>query len=765
MLNRDRGLIQLEVDLQHGAAVAGNRRGQDAGLAFDKSVLVILGLSLIRIGSIDRAAGLGRALVGQLYVLGVALTIIILIVELDFVIYIKRFPHGVEVIIRIRFIRRNIGRNRSGGGLCMISTILSVVPQEVRCGCCICGGRIGCAGIQLIPAEELVSCTLTGRGDRDRLVDLQRIRAVAGRFLRTVEGLTVSADVFLAVAVAKPPDKGVGGLTLVGKHSLELEHIVRALDLGMGCVFPLGHSSLGVIRLDREGRSGKHGLTRLDPIALRIFDLVGAVPRFHDPVRELLALRDRAGCGLCGHACLVNIEVSLLNIFVHTAVRIDIPDADTLCAVKHFAPLSVNVKTLVDPETGCVLLDGIPNAVDAVRLGRRIDIVVRRRDVGVVQHIAGRVERARAILVKEPADEFIVVARTVWRADRAAVIDTEAHGLAGGAPVQRGVSRIHSRVHEHTDLRAVPLGVDRHAIHGHGAEGVLRGAGLVDVPAGEGIALLRGLEAGVPLRIEGIVIELGDILQVGDLLADRRAAGKLVVRRRFVGVDHVVAVVAGAVEEGDVILGSQIVEICRTIEIWRSVVRLELGSRQRDIYRAAIADVVEIVIHAPAPAVRHLVGASKMRHITVIPDQFNEVFFESDEVVLRIRGGILLELNTVIGHRTGIGGQRLNVEVEGLPVGADGLAVERNILPRHDFDYRQDIISAAIRVFAEVIAVLRLPCDVVKITARKKMRNDALFVVSCYSFRVSANGTSRITGTGVIMVATRVILPTITSPG
>ena len=283
VVNRDRGLVQIKVYLQDGAAVAGDRRGQDAGRALDKSILAVLGLSLIRIGSVDCAAGLGRTRVGQLFVLGVVLAIVILIIELNGIVYIKRFPHGVEIIIRIRFIRRNIGRFRCLGRIPIVLPV--VIPQEVRCGCCICGGRIGCAGIQLIPAEELVSCTRVGRGDGNRLVDLQRVRAAFGRLKRAFgEGLTVSADVFLAVAVAEPPDKGIGGLTLVGKHSLELEHIVRALDLaGLGLI-PLGHSSLRVVHIDREGRTRKDSLTCLFPGALGMLDLVGAVPLLHDPV-------------------------------------------------------------------------------------------------------------------------------------------------------------------------------------------------------------------------------------------------------------------------------------------------------------------------------------------------------------------------------------------------------------------------------------------------------------------------------------------------
>ena len=44
------------------------------------------------------------------------------------------------------------------------------------------------------------------------------------------------------------------------------------------------------------------------------------------------------------------------------------------------------------------------------------------------------------------------------------------------------------------------------------------------------------------------------------------------MRRRFVGVDYIVAVVAGAVQEDDIVFGTQIVEVCRTMEERRSVV-------------------------------------------------------------------------------------------------------------------------------------------------------------------------------------------------
>ena len=351
--------------------------------------------------------------------------------------------------------------------------------------------------------------------------------------------------------------------------------------------------------------------------------------------------------------------MSLLNIGVRNAVRIDIPDADTLRTVDHLAPLAVDVQTLVDPETPRILDFRIADAVNAVGLGGRVLIIVRRLDVGVVQDIAGRVERACAVLVKEPADEFIVVARTVGRADRAAVIDTEAHGLICRAPVQRGVSRIHSRVHEHTDLRAVPLGIHRHAADRHRLEVILRGAGLVDVPAGEGITLLRGLEAGVSVRIERVIVVRRDILQIRDLLGDRLAAGELVVCRRVVGVDLVVAVIAGAVDKGDIILRAQIIEIRCSVEIRRSVICLELRIRQPKIDRRTVRNVIALVIFI-------IVVACYMRHITVITGQGNEVLFICDKTILRPCCRILFEMDSVIFRIICFVSADLDIEIERL---------------------------------------------------------------------------------------------------
>ena len=488
------------------------------------------------------------------------------------VVFVRR-PDRVEVVVRIRLVRGDLGRY---GCLARIAVICFVIiPQEVRLG-----RRIGMRDVRgrirsifLVPADEVIARAARRSGDADRLVDLQRLRAVGGGVKRPLaQGLAVSADEVLPVAVAEPPDEGVGGLLGVHKDRLKQDKVVRILNLGVRLILPFIHRDPGVVHLDHEGRSGEDRLGRIFPFANRIFDLIGAVPVLHNPVGEVLARRDTARCRQGGHIGQVNENVRFMNIGILDPVRINILDADAVRAVDRLAPLTVYVKPLVDPETFRIRFFRIPNAVDTSRISRRIDIIVRRRDVGVVQHVGVCVEGSRAGLVQEPSGEFIAFAGAGRRADGAAVVDTEAHDLIGRAPAQRGVRGRHVRVHEHTDLRAVPLGVDRDAVDRHGLKGVRRGAGLVDVPAREGVALLGGLEAGVPLRIEGIVIELGDIRQVRDILADARAAGELVVRGRFVGVDHVVSVIAGAVQEGDFVLGTQIVKVCRPMEERRSVV-------------------------------------------------------------------------------------------------------------------------------------------------------------------------------------------------
>ena len=414
-----------------------------------------------------------------------------------------RLPDCVQVVvaavrIQLLFIRRDLRT--------FIITI-AVPGQEQRSSF---GPK---RGVVLVPALEIVAgtrmhviCAGAEYRDIDRLVDLDRFVRAVRSGQRFIQRSTVSADVFLTVAVAVPPDERVGRLLQVGKDRFELDQIVHFKR------FRRNTRDLRIFRVDRERRSRKDDLARFCPGSFGVFYLIGTVPLQNDPVRELLALRDLGRRGLRGNKRLVDIGVAVLHIGVLDTVRIDILDADTFRAFEHLSPLTVNVKALIDPETVRVLADRIADAVDAVRLGGGVHIIVRRPDVGIVQNVAGRIEGLCEIRVEEPADELIPVARAGRRADRAAVVDTEAHDLIVGTPVQRRIRRRYVRMHEHTDLRAVPLGVDRDAVDRHGVEGILRGARFVDVPAREGVALLGGFETGVSARIERIVVEFGDIL-------------------------------------------------------------------------------------------------------------------------------------------------------------------------------------------------------------------------------------------------------------
>ena len=620
-----------------------------------------------------------------------------------------RLPHGIDIFVGLLLIGRDISGDHAVGCL----EACAVPDQEVS----------GSAALGLRPADKLEALAGKGRGrlDDDRLVDLHG----GSLFKHAVRHQhRVDLNMRIGSVVLVPPDMCRSLVFDVVEDRLEPDQVVCLGRLGVRLV-PGDDRALSVVEVERKGRAGEDRLRRILPSTDRAFDHVGAVPVLDDPVRELLAVRDLGRSGQRGHRSLVDIAMVVLQVGVKLAAGIHILDTDALRAVDDLAPLAVDVKALGDPETRRVLngVIVVEPAVDAVGLRGRVLVIVGRRDVGVVEDIAACVEGSREARIEVPAGELIAVARAEGRADRSAVVDTEAHDLVVAAPAKRRIRGRHVRLQERADLRAVPLGVDRHAVDRHRVELIGRRAGLVDVPAREGIALLRGLEAGIALRIKGIVVELGDVLLIRDLLADARAARELVVRGRVVGVDRVVAGIAGAVKEGDVVLRAQIVEIRRAVEERRSVVRLELRSCPCDIYRSIVRNIIRSIILI-------LVCASHMRHVALVSDQDDVILFKGKKVELRVRSGIQLEINTVKFHRISIAAQRFHVEIDGLSVLLDSGNAEGHVLPWHDLDDRQGIITlAGVRVPAEERAVLRSRRTVVQIAAGFEVRRNVHLIV------------------------------------
>ena len=110
--------VELEVQLQHRGAVAGERRRFDVGRGFIIDILAVLLIRLVLGGDGDGGAGrAGAGLVRGAGRLGICFAVVVLIIILNGVFGIRvRRPHGIEVVIAaVDIVHHGIGAGAEQG--------------------------------------------------------------------------------------------------------------------------------------------------------------------------------------------------------------------------------------------------------------------------------------------------------------------------------------------------------------------------------------------------------------------------------------------------------------------------------------------------------------------------------------------------------------------------------------------------------------------------------------------------------------------------
>ena len=133
MFHCDIDLVQIEIQLQHRAAVTGDCSAQNAGLPGNKLILIFLGLRLISICSIDCCISLSLTGSCQGIIHGVAYTVIVLIIEFNSVIDINCFPLRIQrMVLRSVADKMLIGCDMSGYITIIFIRAILIFQPEVR---------------------------------------------------------------------------------------------------------------------------------------------------------------------------------------------------------------------------------------------------------------------------------------------------------------------------------------------------------------------------------------------------------------------------------------------------------------------------------------------------------------------------------------------------------------------------------------------------------------------------------------------------------
>ena len=577
-MHGDVNLVQVVVDLQdggaNGVAVVVERsldgRGPVVTLNRVERVDVALRLSLVRIG--DRS-GLAGLLVGagggQVAVDGVG-AVSVLIIELDGVVNLLRFPageHRVVVLVVVTGASHTlvVDEHLVGGHVLLVVGAAGVLDgqggQRRDAGA---GGRGGLGLLNALdPAQEVVAGAGRSLGHFHGLVDLQ----------------TGAGADEAAVVVVVPVDEGLDLLVLLDVLSLELHGVgigAVLVEILLGDDVAVFVRDLGVVGLHDEGVAGERELVGV---------LVGrAIPLLDDPVAEDLlvvggsrsALRD----GLSQVDVLVAVGRSVLAL-ARGVIRHD----DAVGADEAAAPLGVEVQ--LAHGVGVVGVD----LVVAVELAERFNRgVVEREQVEVVSLGESG--------VGEPAGQIVVDALAADVADLLAVVDVEG-GRLRLAVVLDGVGGVIVGVEVDLVDLLEPLGVDGDAAFGHGLVVERLRAGRILEPTREHVVVHALLQVGV--SVIRVARNVGSVL---DAINRTKRVGAVIVFNRAVFVVQAVH------EQDGVLLGGVVVvdDVGRTIAGDRACASAVVARIRRRVLRAGVG-----ALRTDGDGVHEVIGRTAIR--------------------------------------------------------------------------------------------------------------------------------------------------------
>ena len=372
-----------------------------------------------------------------------------------------RLPHGVEVIIRIRFVRRYLCCDLvfRAARIAVICTVF--IPQEVRRSRAHGRGRSRRAGILLVPAFEDEAGTIVGRGNAHLLIDGEGfIRILTGAVPTDIIGICV------ALIVSDPVDE-CGSLLILIHVDCSKGNGVLLLGFIGGVAFEAFHRCVSLPDLKRGAR----------------IDLFrGAVNMRQQPVGEnFVRIRGNRGGTGRGHGQILIIQVIRRRAGTCAGIifNVDAIRADDLAA-----PAGIDIQAVVDPCTVHVLIQVLLNIAVQIQL-RGTTLVVFTRDIFVREGIRLELELLREPGIHKPADKFIFLTMAVDIIQSFPVVHTE----GGALPAQIGV-RLRCRnigMEEDTILGIMPLGIYRQTTLRHGGKDSRLRAGFVQIPAHEGI--------------------------------------------------------------------------------------------------------------------------------------------------------------------------------------------------------------------------------------------------------------------------------------
>ena len=464
MLNRDRDFVEIEVQLQNRAAVGIHRCGEDAGLTVDQLILIVLGLGLVFAGDAGSRLGLRLAGVRHALVLGVALAVVVLIVEFDFVIHINSFPFGVHGVMLCAvademLVRRNLG-NRIAA-ICIFGSIVNDIQICQLSGCTVFLNTTN-------PSFEFIAGTSRRIRNRRRLVDLD---------------ILACCDLSSGIVVI-PVDEGQDLLILLNIDRLDLDDIVIFLILVQSSrrynSLRSFFSDPGICREHIEGIAGEH---------ISIGLKCRAVPFLYFPVAENKILSIvRRGTANSDRFRLVDIEtiVSLCN----SALTGKVLQFDSFSADKLAAPLGVQV----------YLADG--SGIFGADLRFRIKLAVLA-DCRLVNDERLKVERVLQGFISVPTYKVEIDALAAYVTDLLTLVDIERLCLRFAGVLNRIRSGI-VRMEIHLVFGNAPFRINRDAVSRHGLEVVLLGTSLVSKPTEENISVpLRNVIVRSSLSVRG----------------------------------------------------------------------------------------------------------------------------------------------------------------------------------------------------------------------------------------------------------------------
>ena len=379
-------------------------------------------------------------------------------------------PDGVEVVVGQLFVRRDVRRLVSQGGIAVIFAV--AVPQEVGRRRRICRGRRDILlRAVLVPALENVAGTgtdLGGRGDAYRLVDRQWVGAAAALFAVPAEGRRA--------VVLKPVDVSgrLRSARALDKDGFELNGIGHALTRAL-------HA--GNILVRNEGAAGIGFLGGVDKAVCRI------APLLDYPVREDQFRFARSRSGRSGPFDGKDVRIGRVGRRIRkegTSVSIDVGDRDTRGAVGFLTPCGIDGDAAADV-FALGRIGRVAIRITACIAGNRAGLL-RKRQVAVGHVHPGsvfidaeaEVERDRMRLVKIPARKRppLCGGRIYGARNLLAGVKAEGQRLVGiriivqilrEGDVVAGKPNFVTAgdIHDDTETHGIPLGIDDRVLVRH----------------------------------------------------------------------------------------------------------------------------------------------------------------------------------------------------------------------------------------------------------------------------------------------------------